>query len=147
TRTPTRGGLVTTLRKVLIADNVFYRLPMSGILISDDARSWYESGPVRDVTILHNSFIECGSPAIAVSPENDRYEGAVHRNITVEANRFLIRQGEAVHACSTDGLTIEGNYISTPRGDVLQPESFFKAENCRQVTIRENRCGSCLPQL
>ena len=88
-RIPTRGILVTTRRKVVIEDNVFYRIPMSGVLVSDDARGWYESGPVRDVTIRRNLFMECGSPVIAVMPENDRYEGAVHRNVRIEANRFL----------------------------------------------------------
>ena len=84
---------MTTRRKVVIEDNVFYRIPMSGVLVSDDARGWYESGPVRDVTIRRNLFMECGSPVIAVMPENDRYEGAVHRNVRIEANRFVIRQG------------------------------------------------------
>ena len=92
-RIPTQGILVTTRRKVVIEDNVFYRIPMSGVLVSDDARGWYESGPVRDVTIRRNLFMECGSPVIAVMPENDRYEGAVHRNVRIEANRFVIRQG------------------------------------------------------
>lgn len=72
----------------MIEDNVFYRIPMSGVLVSDDARGWYESGPVRDVTIRRNLFMECGSPVIAVMPENDRYEGAVHRNVRIEANRL-----------------------------------------------------------
>ena len=48
-RIPTRGILVTTRRKVVIEDNVFYRIPMSRGTGSDDARGWYGSGPVRDV--------------------------------------------------------------------------------------------------
>ncbi len=43
-RTNTRGVLVTTRRKVLIEDNMFYRTGMYAILIADDALSWYESG-------------------------------------------------------------------------------------------------------
>ncbi|HET9052630.1 MAG TPA: right-handed parallel beta-helix repeat-containing protein, partial [Cyclobacteriaceae bacterium] len=44
--TNTRGLLVTTRRKVLIEDNVFYRTGMHAILIANDASGWFESGPV-----------------------------------------------------------------------------------------------------
>ena len=67
-RIPTRGILVTTRKKVVIEDNTFYRMQMSAILIADDARSWFESGPVTDVTIRRNKFIECGEPVINVAP-------------------------------------------------------------------------------
>lgn len=144
-RIPTRGILVTTRRKVVIEDNVFYRIPMSGVLVSDDARGWYESGPVRDVTIRRNLFMECGSPVIAVMPENDRYEGAVHRNVRIEANRFVIRQGgEAVSARATDGLIIRDNYISVAGDGSVSPDAFFRTEDCKDVTISGNRCGRSL---
>lgn len=144
-RIPTRGILVTTRRKVVIEDNVFYRIPMSGVLVSDDARGWYESGPVRDVTIRRNLFMECGSPVIAVMPENDRYEGAVHRNVRIEANRFVIRQGsEAVSARATDGLIIRDNYISVVGDGSVSPDAFFRTEDCKDVTISGNRCGRSL---
>nr|WP_302443616.1 right-handed parallel beta-helix repeat-containing protein [Paraprevotella xylaniphila] len=144
-RIPTRGILVTTRRKVVIEDNVFYRIPMSGVLVSDDARGWYESGPVRDVTIRRNLFMECGSPVIAMMPENDRYEGAVHRNVRIEANRFVIRQGsEAVSARATDGLIIRDNYISVAGDGSVSPDAFFRTEDCKDVTISGNRCGRSL---
>lgn len=144
-RIPTRGILVTTRRKVVIEDNVFYRIPMSGVLVSDDARGWYESGPVRDVTIRRNLFMECGSPVIAMMPENDRYEGAVHRNVRIEANRFVIRQGsEAVSARATDGLIIRDNYISVAGDGPVSPDAFFRTEDCKDVTISGNRCGRSL---
>ena len=144
-RIPTRGILVTTRRKVVIEDNVFYRIPMSGVLVSDDARGWYESGPVRDVTIRRNLFMECGSPVIAVMPENDRYEGAVHRNVRIEAIRFVIRQGgEAVSARATNGLIIRDNYISVAGDGSVSPDAFFRTEDCKDVTISGNRCGRSL---
>ena len=146
-RVPTRGILVTTRRRVVIEDNVFYRLPMSAVLVSDDARGWYESGPVRDVTIRRNLFVECGSPVVAVMPEVDRYEGAVHRNVRVEENRFVIRKGDAVGARATDGLTIRDNYISYGGEDDRTAEDFFRWENCGGVSVEGNRCGLSLPQL
>ena len=48
TRTSTRGTLMTTPRKVVIADNTYYKTGMSAILIEGDAEGWYESGPVND---------------------------------------------------------------------------------------------------
>ena len=140
-RIPTRGILVTTRRKVVIENNVFYRLPMSAVLVSNDARGWYESGPVRDVTIRNNQFIECGSPVVAVMPENDRYEGAVHQGVTVEENRFVIRQGDAVGARSTDGLVVKDNYISTSDEGRMSPDDYFRFENCNKVAVSGNRCG------
>lgn len=138
-RVPTRGILVTTRRKVLIEDNTFFRVPMSGILIADDARSWYESGPVRDVTIKGNLFVECGSPVVAISPENDRYEGAVHRNVTIERNRFVLHEGQILHARSTDGLTVRDNCIVTPQKGA-DAQQFIHTGNCHDVTVDGNRC-------
>jgi hypothetical protein len=49
---------------------------MSAVLIEADAEGWYESGPVRDVTIRNNEFIDCayqggpGNAVIAINPSN-----------------------------------------------------------------------------
>ena len=53
---PTRGILVTTRKPIVIENNTFDGMSMAGIYISDDAQGWYESGPVRDVTIRNNTF-------------------------------------------------------------------------------------------
>ena len=76
TRTSTRGTLMTTPRKVVIAGNTYYKTGMSAILIEGDAEGWYESGPVKDVLIENNTFIDCaynGGPenaVIALHPSN-----------------------------------------------------------------------------
>ena len=85
-RTPTRGILITTRRKSVIEDNIFFRIPMASILVSDDARSWYESGPVRDLTIRGNRFVECSDPVILIKPETTRPGRPVHTNIRIEDN-------------------------------------------------------------
>lgn len=59
--TPTRGILVTTRKKVTIENNLFDGMGMAGICISNDAQSWYESGPTRDVTIRGNTLRRSGS--------------------------------------------------------------------------------------
>lgn len=112
TLVPTRGILVTTRRPVLIKGNTFDKIPMPAIYISDDARGWYESGPVRDVTITGNKFIECGSPVIGVRPETDRNEGAVHSGVRVIDNEFVMREGVAVETSGCSDVTVKGNKIS-----------------------------------
>lgn len=112
TLVPTRGILVTTRRKVVIEDNVFDKIPMPAIHISDDARGWYESGPVKDVTIKGNKFIECGSPVVSIQPEIDREAGAVHSGIRVIGNEFIMREGVAVGATGSADVVVKGNKIS-----------------------------------
>lgn len=95
-RTNTRGTLVSTPRKVVIADNEYIRTGMSAILISGDASGWYESGAVRDVTISGNRFIDCSHsdgrirPIIFIDPTN-RVEDPlhpVHTGIVITDNYF-----------------------------------------------------------
>lgn len=112
TLVPTRGILVTTRRKVVIEGNTFDKIPMPAIYISDDARGWYESGSVRDVTIRRNKFIECGSPVIGVKPETDRDGGAVHSGIRIEGNEFVMRDGLAVSVSGASDVVVEGNVVT-----------------------------------
>lgn len=136
-RVPTRGILVTTRRKVLIENNIFFRMQRSGVHISDDARSWYESGMVRDVTIKDNEFIECGSPVISVAPENDRNGGYVHGNITVKGNTFILDDGLAVSARSVDGLKIIGNvFVANPQ---VNEGDLIRTSDCNNLIIKNNR--------
>lgn len=135
-RIPSRGILVSTRRKVMIEDNTFFRMQMSGILIADDARSWFESGMVRDVTIRNNNFIECGDPVILIAPENDRNEGYVHRNITISNNRFQLTGADAISAKSVDGLKITDNLFLSPKTSTL--DELIKTQECKNVTIEGN---------
>lgn len=135
-RIPTRGLLVSTRRKVLIEDNTFFRMQMSGILIADDARSWFESGMVRDVTIKNNNFIECNTPVILISPENNRNEGYVHRNISIINNRFQLIRNDAISAKSVDGLSIVNNLFLVD--EVTNVENLIKTQECNGVLIEGN---------
>lgn len=130
-RTPTRGILVTTRQKVCIENNVFFRTPMSAIAICNDARGWYESGPVHDVVIRNNHFIECGSPVIAIAPENDRPDKHVHKEVRIEKNRFTLNSIPAIYARWTDGITITGNYFEAP--EHFSANDYIKVENCTNV--------------
>ena len=48
---PTRGILATTRKPVIIEDNIFGNMTMASIYLSNDADYWYESGPIRNMTI------------------------------------------------------------------------------------------------
>ena len=66
---PSRAFLLTTRKPITIKDNVFVRSHMSAILVADDARSWYESGFVRKLTIEGNTFSN-GTPQENVRQSN-----------------------------------------------------------------------------
>jgi hypothetical protein len=132
-----RGFLLTTRQTIVVEDNTFLRTTMSAIDISDDANSWFESGPVRDVTIRGNRFIKCGEPVIRIMPENRTTEPSepVHQNIRILDNWFELTGNDAVSAKSTRGLVISGNRFSSTELPV-------HTAACTEVTIQDNQLGT-----
>ncbi|MDE6322484.1 MAG: right-handed parallel beta-helix repeat-containing protein [Paramuribaculum sp.] len=114
---PTRGILMTTHRPVRITDNEFIKCPLPAILIADDARSWFESGPVTDVLIARNRFIDCSTPAISISPEAIPSSEMVHSNIRIIDNTFISPSPVTISAFSVNGLTVKNNRFLTPDGN------------------------------
>lgn len=114
-RTPTRGILVTTRKPVVIRDNVFDGMGMASIYISNDAQGWYESGPVRDVTIEGNTFLRpaSGAGAIFIEPTNPTVSttATVHENIKIKNNVFYMLNGQVLNAKSVKGLSFTNNEI------------------------------------
>jgi len=117
--TNTRGLLVTTKRKVLVENNIFFRTGMHAILIANDALSWFESGPVTDVMIRNNVFEDCAynnfpdNYPIMISPQNKKlikgYQ--VHKNIRIINNVFRVYDYPLLSAASVNGLTFSENTI------------------------------------
>lgn len=124
----TRGLLLTTRGKVVIENNHFINNTMSAVLLSDDAKSWYESGMCEDVTVQNNIFDYSGCPPILIKPENSRHEGAVHRNIKILNNTFKKYPGHCVYAKSADSLLLSGNRFMRSKK--------IKTENCTNVTVQ-----------
>jgi hypothetical protein len=128
-RTNTRGVLLTTPRRAVIENNTFFRTGMSAVLIEADAEGWYESGPVRDVTIRNNEFIDCayqggpGNAVIAINPSNKVVDAQrpVHFNIRIEGNSFKTFDYPVLYAKSTRGLIFGNNRII--RTKELSPQS------------------------
>lgn len=119
---PTRGILCTTRKPVLIENNTFDHMAMACIFISNDSNEWYESGPVRDMTIRGNTFTirETGqtewkdTPAVYVHPVvkgGKLPKTPVHKNITIENNTVHLYHDRAFLLESVDGITIRGNRI------------------------------------
>lgn len=140
-RIPTRGILITTRRKSLIEGNTFYGMQMSGILVADDGLSWYESGPVHDLTIRRNTFLNCGEPVINIDPENREYKGAVHKNITIEENYFYMRKNSSsvIRAKAVNGLVIRHNLIYTSDAEKNKESNFIQTRDCNEVSVEKNR--------
>ena len=109
---------------------------MSAILIADDANSWFESGPARDVIIRGNRFLRCGEPVIAIAPENRaaQPEEPVHQNIRIVDNYFDLTGRGAVAARGVEGLVIEGNRFSAEQLPV-------QIASCANVKIAGNKLG------
>lgn len=110
-RVPTRGILLTTRGRSVIEYNMFYKMQMAGIYVSGDARNWFESGKVADLTIRGNKFVECGDPVIYFDPTNVEDGGAVHSNVKITENEFYIKSGLAVGGKSVNNLSFSNNTI------------------------------------
>lgn len=146
TRTSTRGTLITTPRKVVIADNTYYKTGMSAILIEGDAEGWYESGPVKDVLIQNNTFIDCaysGGPEkaiIALHPSNTIIDKnrPVHRNVRIIGNTFQTYGNPALYAKSTEGIVFMSNKITYLPGSNIDTKEMFILRGCKNVKIKNN---------
>lgn len=113
TRIITRGVLMTSGGKVKITDNNFDNTSMHSILISDDARYWFESGPVNDVEIARNRFGRVDGYTVQVLPENTIHKGAVHKNIYVHDN-VVDNVDKGMFFKSADGVALENNVSDRP---------------------------------
>ena len=129
---PTRAFLLTTRRPIVVQDCTFIGTHNAAILVADDARSWYESGMVRDMTIKGNTFTECGEPVIKVHPENSVFTAPVHTGIRIEKNVFNLLGRGAVGLKSAGDVRIEGNTIRAQHEgeNVLQ-------DHCEKVQVKK----------
>jgi len=97
---------------------------MATIFLSNDSNDWYESGPIRDMTIRNNEFYikSIGrtswdyAPAVYVHPVTKggglpSAENPIHKNITIDGNIFHMDCDTVVKAESVENLTITNNVI------------------------------------
>lgn len=130
-KVPTRGILCTTRNPVLIEGNTFKNMSMATIFLSNDSNDWYESGPIRDMTIRNNEFFikSIGrtaweyAPAVYVHPVTKggslpSADNPIHKNITIEGNTFHMDTDTVVKAESVENLTIKNNTVLRMNPDI-----------------------------
>ncbi|MGG7213893.1 InlB B-repeat-containing protein [Clostridium nigeriense] len=151
--TPTRGILVTTRKPIVIENNIFDGMGMAAIYISNDAQGWYESGPVRDVTIHNNIFKRSGNgtvtqPVIYIYPTNPNVstDKTVHENINISNNKFYMVDTSVLGAKSVNNLTFENNeiYRLDPNIEVSLKSEDTDLKVGESVTINETSSGASL---
>ncbi len=108
-RISTRGLLATTRGRILVENNKFLNTGMSGILVGNDALTWFESGKVQSMMIRGNAFMNCEDNAILIAPENRKFAGFVHENIFVENNLFVLSSIPALNVSSTRNILMRDN--------------------------------------
>jgi hypothetical protein len=145
-----RGVLVTTPKRTVIANNRFASSG-SAILISGDAHQWYESGPVRDVYIVDNTFeaaclqsmYQFCEGIISICPHISAPDPAApaHRGIRIEGNTFAPTGQPLLYARSAEDLVFADNVIR-PSGEFRPWHPRHEAvvlDACRSVRVGGNR--------
>lgn len=145
THAQTRGTLVTTPRRVVIENNVYYKIGKAAILIEGDASYWFESGPVCDILIKGNTFVDCGSNGgpgnaiIALNPSNNMVgpKYPVHKNIRIENNIFKTFDYPVLYAKSTADLIFKDNVVERTytRHPLSANKYAFYLSGCSDVII------------
>lgn len=109
-RIVSRGILISTSGKVVVKNNKFIDTSMHSILISDDAKSWYESGNVKDILIENNEFKRCIGYSVQIKPENAIHKTYVHTNIKI-LNNIIDSAGEGGFYIKSAQAMLSGNKI------------------------------------
>jgi hypothetical protein len=126
---PTRGFLITTRQPAVIRNCRFFRIPMPCILVEDDAAGWFESGPVKDLTLEGNTFFECKGTPVQFSPQNTAHAGPVHSNIRILNNDFTLTGKLAMDFKSTAGIAVSGSRFRVRDGTISSVESLVTGKD------------------
>ncbi|GAA4282191.1 alpha-1,3-galactosidase [Gaetbulibacter aestuarii] len=141
-----RGFLISTSGKVEVRNN-FISSQMAGMRISGDLKLWNESGPVDNLVIEKNQFVNNlhggnKQAIILIDPElneivDQRY---YHKDILIKNNEFYTFDSPVLSAESVDGLTFESNkVIQTDAYEPIFPdEPNLSIHHCNNVTIKDN---------
>lgn len=124
----TRGILLTIRGKAVVENNHFMSNSMSAVLLSDDAKSWYESGACHDVLIKNNVFDYSGEVPILIKPENRVNEGCVHKNIRIIGNTFKKYNGEVMNIKCSENIEIADN--------IFEQSKEIKQVDCKNVIVK-----------
>ena len=124
----TRCILVSSSKKIIIENNLFYKPTLAAIYISNDANDWYESSAVKDITIKNNHFVidSIGrtqwkhAPAIYFDPIIKKGNHVIHENILIENNVFDLYDDKALIAHNVGNLIFKDNEINQYYEDEIE---------------------------
>ena len=113
-RNRARGFLLGTAGRILIEDNTMEE-PGACLLMEIESEHWFESGPVADVTVRGNRFVNpnygvWGVAAIEFGAQSGQY-APFERNITIENNEFHLFNIAAFRGGAIDGLKFNNNTL------------------------------------
>lgn len=141
-----RGFLISTLGKVLI-DNNYFHVPGAAVAFNFDGNSWYESGPVEDVTIRDNQFDHClygvwGRGLFSFAPEikPEHRQSPIHQNIRITNNQIQASDPRLVYAHSTGHLQMNNNDI---RWTNQYPSDKDAPHVCLERATENINCEDC----
>jgi len=99
---------IGTAGKTVIENNIIKQC--GGIAINDLLHYWLASGPVRDVRVINNKFINCERGVFAFIDRDPRSD-VRHKNIKIIGNSFT-DCFTAINMQKTDGVVVQGNIMS-----------------------------------
>lgn len=120
-----RGALFSSPLRTVCENNLFDHTSGTAILLCGDCNGWYESGPVRDLIIRKNKFVNAltnmfqfTNGVISIYPEipnlKDQkrfFHGGKPDAIQIVDNEFHSFDTPLLYAKSVDGLIFERNKI------------------------------------
>lgn len=128
-RSPTRAILVTTRKPVRIERCRFEAIAMACIQVAADAREWWESGPVRDVTIADNRFLGVTAGVLEIVPGTSEGAPPAHGTIRLERNEIELDGPLLGEIRGVGSLVLRGNRVQVrplaatqSRGERGRPE-------------------------
>lgn len=148
-----RGALFSSPRRTVCQSNLFDHTSGTAILLCGDCNGWYESGPVRDLVISRNTFINALTsqyqftnavisiyPEIPKLSESDPYfHGGKPGSIVIRDNYFDTFDAPLLYAKSVNGLVFKKNQkrTNTEYKPYHWNQKVIWLEHCTQTEVEE----------
>ena len=121
-----RGALFSSARATVCEDNFFDHTSGTAILLCGDCNGWYESGPVRNIVIRRNRFLNAltnmfqfTNAVISIYPEipnikesKTYFHGGSENAIVICDNIFETFDSPLIYAKSVDGIVVRDNKVT-----------------------------------
>ncbi len=144
-----RGALFSSPRRTVCENNLFDHTSGTAILLCGDCNGWYESGPVRDLVIRKNKFINAltnmfqfTNAIISIYPEIPKlplqkqfFHGGKPGSILIEKNVFDTFDAPLLYAKSVNGLIFQDNKVKR--------NNDYKPFHWNQKPVLLEHCKNC----